>query len=170
MQSISFSLNAKFYKKLYNTSVEIFFYIHISFFVYINLIMFCIEYLPLFFLQKIRSLMILLRIGKVYCRLSIVSMILECILINECNEGTSKIIIIKKEKSARILLTNFSLELSSELGHSPSKFRLARFSFTAHSKSSYRNFNETNFYLGTFNFILKPFISKYIITYITQIL
>jgi len=113
---------------------------------YVNLTMFCVEYLPLFFHQKIGSLMTLVRIGKLYCRLSIVSMILECILINECIEGTNKIIIIKNERSARILLTNLSLEFSSGLGHNPTKFRLARFSFTAHLKSFYTNFNETNFY------------------------
>jgi len=79
--------------------------------------------------------MTLVIIDKVYCRLAIVSMILECILINECIAGTSKIIIIKNEKSARILFTNLSLEFSSGLGHSPNKFRLTRFSFTAHLKS-----------------------------------
>jgi len=63
---------------------------------------------------------------------------------NECNDGIVHVINIKREtKSARKLHFNFSF-LRLITGQSPSNCKLKRFSFTAHSKSTYckRKFNK----------------------------
>jgi len=80
--------------------------------------------------------------GIVSCRLSIINIMLERILIRECRVGIAVISdIVRKVRNTRKLLMNFSRSVCLDLGHRPIDVKAYRFNFTAHSKSIYfKNF------------------------------
>ena len=96
-----------------------------------------LKFLLSFFHQKIMILITQLITGKVNCKLSNINKTSPKILIRECIEGiTRQTISPRKITSTRKLYINFCQEFCTFLGQSPSKSKVKRFSFTAHSKSA----------------------------------
>lgn len=81
--------------------------------------------------------------GKVNCKLSNTSKLSPNILVRECIEGSRRPINPNKVISTRKLHINFCRGLCAILGQSPIKFKVKRFSFTAHSKSTCRNLDKS---------------------------
>lgn len=113
---------------------------------YVDLLYFTVLYvklyLPSFFHQKITILIEQLMAGKVNCKLSIISIRFPWIRIRECIEGISTPSVIpKKTMNTRRLHSIFCREFWKVLGHNPIKSKMIRFNFTAHSKSTWRDFN-----------------------------
>jgi len=132
--------------------MEIVFYLY----VYCMSLMKCCH-LPSFFHQNIMSFITTDRTGSVHCKLSIVSIISEWILINECTEGTSApVITITIAKNVRKLHNNFSQVFRfKSTGHNPTHSKVIRFSFTAQLKSSCKGLGKSNFYGKLFNSYFK---------------
>jgi len=122
---------------------------------YMSLMRCC--HLPSFFHQNIMSFIITDRTGSVHCKLSIVSIIFEWILINECTEGTNApVVTIIIAKNVRKLHNNLSRVLLFKFtGHNPTNSKVIRFSFTAQLKSSCKDLNKSNFYRKLFNSYFK---------------
>lgn len=81
--------------------------------------------------------------GRVNCKLSSINIISPKILVKECIEGIRiPNVIPKKVMSTRKLHIILCREFCAALGQSPIKFKVKRFSFTAHSKSICKNLNK----------------------------
>ena len=101
-------------------------------------------FVPSFFHQKIAILIEQLIAGKVNCKLSNISKTSPKILIRECIEGiTRQTVSPRKITSTRKLHINFCRGFCAVLGQSPIKSKVIRLSFTAHSKSTYRNLSKS---------------------------
>jgi len=99
--------------------------------------------LPSFFHQKISNLIMHVIRGKINCNTSIISIKLLRVLNNERAQGnTPTVKSINRVRSMYKLHFSFSRGSSSVLGHNPIIFKLMRFSFTAHSKSTCRSFGK----------------------------
>jgi len=82
--------------------------------------------------------------GKVNCKLSNISKLSPKTFIRECMEGIRvRLINPSKVTNTRKLHINFCRGFCEILGQSPIKFKVKRFSFTAHSKSTYRNLDQS---------------------------
>ena len=81
--------------------------------------------------------------GNVSCKLSNISELSPKIFIRECIEGIRmQTVNPRNTTSTRKLHINFCQGFCAVVGQSPIKFKVKRFNFTAHSKSTYRNLDK----------------------------
>jgi len=102
--------------------------------------------------------------GKVNCKLSSINIISPKIFVKECIEGIRRPSVTpEKTTSTRKLHIDFCRKFCAVLGQSPIKFKVKRFSFTAHSKSTCRDLNKSEIYQKDYSSFLNVY--KVIVKY-----